>query len=101
MLSVDVTENRYEIDSEAVEDINRLRQIRINLVRDQLMALEQTLSQMIERGIMDAPIDRKLALKELRVALESKISDLARRLAEPGYVYEDEVQFFLQVAEAE
>jgi hypothetical protein len=50
---------------------------------------------------MNSPTDRKLALAELRVALESKIFDLARRLAEPGYLYEDEVSFFLDIAEGE
>ena len=99
MLSIDVSESRYEIEPEALDDINRLRQIRINLVRDQLLNLEQTMSQLIERGIMEPPTDHGIALKELRFALEMKISDLARRLAEPGYVYEDEVQFFLQVSE--
>jgi DNA-binding TFAR19-related protein (PDSD5 family) len=99
MLSIDVSESRYAIDPEALDDINRLRQIRINLVRDQLMNLEHTMAQLIDRGIVEKPIDHALALKDLRFALEAKISDLAKRLAEPGYVYEDEVQFFLQVSE--
>jgi hypothetical protein len=99
MLSIDVSESRYAIDPEALDDINRLRQIRINLVRDQLLNLEQTMAQLIERGIVEQPIDHALALKDLRFALEMKIGDLAKRLAEPGYVYEDEVQFFLQVSE--
>ncbi len=91
---------KVQIEEGLVEDLSKLRRYRINIVTNQLSSVDKTLKEMVDRGIVQTPVNWYAAVDELRSQLELRVLDLARRMSEPEQIYEDEVEFFVSVAQA-
>ena len=86
----------HGLDDETVEHINRLRQWRLSLVRQQLMKVDETGAELINRGLISL---QEYEHDDLKLALQCKIDSIADRLKKPTTIYSDEIDFFLNVAE--
>lgn len=86
----------HGLSEEMLKDLAHLRQLRIDLVENQLNDIEQTKNDLSAREIITL---EDLELASLRKALEQKLEDLRHRLNEPTAIFMDEIQFFLEVAE--
>lgn len=85
----------HGLTEEMLEDLHKLRLLRIELVENQLKDLEQTKSDLDVRELFAS---EKLEMSALKEALEEKRVFLQNRLDEPKAIYTDEIQFFLEIA---
>ena len=87
----------HGLDQEAIEHINRLRQWRMSLVRQQLLNVDETGAELLKRGLITL---EDFEHDELKAALQEKIDGIADRLKRPDVIYQDEVEFYLKMAHA-
>ena len=87
------------MDEEAVSQLQTLRSIRLQLAVQQFADLDQTISELKDRGIME-PSEDHFFRARLRTALSQKIEMLQARMEAGNTVYPDEVHLFVDVCES-
>lgn len=89
----------HNFDSKTIEQINILRDIRINLAKVQLENIENTVNEMIARNII-SPEDKTKYINEIQLELIKKIKELEKRRKERyNKIYADEIEFFVSLAD--
>ena len=88
----------HNFDVKTIEQINILRDIRIDLAKVQLENIENTVNEMIARNIISSE-EKTRYINEIQLELIKKIKELEkRRQEEYNKIYADEIEFFVNFA---
>lgn len=91
----------HDFDAETLAEVKSLRMIRLCLAEKQLANISETLTQMVDRGLVQKA-DEKKTMEELSSELKSKITVLrSRTSSESNAVYLDEIEFYLKLVTEE
>lgn len=89
----------HDFDAETLAEVKSLRMIRLCLAEKQLANISDTLSQMVDRGLVQNSSDRS-TMEELSSELKSKIKVLRERASSES-IYFEEIQFYLKLVTEE
>ena len=95
-MSVLVPVDLNQTEKEVTASLNELRTIRLELAKAQLNSVEQTVDDMIERGLAKKR-QRNRLLREVSAALVDKIVDLEERSLDKDALYFDELLLYLDL----
>lgn len=91
----------HDFDAETLAEVKSLRIIRLCLAEKQLANISETLTQMVDRGLVKKSNDRT-TMDELSSELKSKIAVLRSRTSlDSNAVYVDEIEFYLKLVTEE
>ncbi len=83
----------HDFDTQTLEELQTLRETRLGLAEKQYKDAEQTIDQLISRGLIEKA-ERASYLEELKEELAKKIKTLSERAYDNNVVYIDEVLLY-------
>ena len=89
-----------DFDSDTLAELSSLRFVRLGLAERQLANLDQTVTELVRRGLVPAG-NIETCKSELRDELTGKVALLKSRTSENKMVYADEIEFYLKLIQDE
>lgn len=90
----------HRFDDQMLNQIRMLREIRIGLLKSQLMNLQATYQELTSRQLIDSS-KSAMRLEDLRIELEQQLAKLADRYCDDDQVYFDELELYIDVLSRE
>lgn len=90
----------HTFDYETLEQLRTLRSTRLTLAENMLTNLHDTAEQLQTRGLVDGDLSGEefLALEE---ELQTRVTEMRERLANPEMIYADELTLFTDLIEVQ
>lgn len=86
----------FPVDELTVDTIQTLRDVRLQVAREMLRVVPDTVDEMVKRGLIDNG-DRGAQIKNLTKELRDKINSLEKRQPEEDSIYSDELELYLNL----